>query len=305
MLGPLLFSLYTSPISHIFSDSSIAFHLYADDTQLYISFASSDSSSSLSKLSVALDRVYSWLTSNRLSLNPSKTEYLLLGTPQQRYKVISTSKSFAGSILTPSKQARNLGVIFDPDLSFKSHISNVCRTSFFQIRQLRQIRSSLDTNSAIILANALVSSKLDYCNSLFHSLPDTSISRLQRVQNSLARVVVPSIKRSQHISPTLRKLHWLPIHQRIQYKIAALTFKTLHHKQPSYLVDLLVPYVPTRNLRSSDQHLLTVPNIKSAIGRRSFQFAAPSIWNTLPLSLRSSTSLHSFLTGLKTHLFPP
>jgi hypothetical protein len=151
----------------------------------------------------------------------------------------------------------------------------------------------------------LVLSKLDYCNSLFYSLPDTSISRLQRVQNSLARVVVPSIKRSQHISPTLCKLHWLPVHQRIQYKIAALTFKTLYHKQPSYLVDLLLPYVPTRNLRSSDKHLLTVPNIKSAIGRRSFQFAAPTIWNTLPLSLRSSTSLHSFLTGLKTHLFPP
>ena len=165
-------------------------------------------SSSLSKLSVTLYLIAftAWLTSNRLSLNPSKTEYLLIGTTQQRSKVTSTSLSFAGSILTPSKQARNLGVIFDPDLSFKSHISNNCRTSFFQIRQLRQIRSSLDNNSAIILANALVSSKLlttaIHSSILFLiSVPPFLVYSVSKI-HSLG-VVVPSIKRSQHISPTL------------------------------------------------------------------------------------------------------
>src|SRR5437899_5941879 len=88
------------------------------------------------------------------------------------------------------------------------------------MRQLRQIRPSLDLNSSIQLANALVSSKLDYCNSLFYGLPDTSIKRLQRVQNSLARVIFPSLKRSDHITPALVKLHWLPIHKRIKFKIA-------------------------------------------------------------------------------------
>src|SRR5687768_15632321 len=81
VLGPLLFTLYTTPISRIFTSSPISFHLYADDTQLYISFFSSDSSTSLACLSSILDRVYSWLTLNRLSVNPNKTEYLLIGTP--------------------------------------------------------------------------------------------------------------------------------------------------------------------------------------------------------------------------------
>src|SRR3989441_868245 len=107
------------------------------------------------------------------------------------------------------------------------------------IRQLRQIRPSLDLNSSIQLANALVSSKLDYCNSLFYGLPDTSIKRLQRVQNSLARVIFPSLKRPDHLTPALVKLHWLPIHNRIKFKIATITFKVLKNRQPSYLPDLL------------------------------------------------------------------
>ena len=101
------------------------------------------------------------------------------------------------------------------------------------------------SNSAILLANAPVPSKLDYCNSLYAALPASSIHRLQLVQNALARAVVPSVRRFQHIKPTLRNLHWLPINQRITYKIGALTFKTLYHKEPSYLADLVHTHAPS------------------------------------------------------------
>ena len=160
-------------------------------------------------------------------------------------------------------------------------------------------------NSAMILANSLVSSKLDYCNSLFYGLPASSLNRLQRVQNALALVVVPSVKRHHHISPTLKSLHWLPIIRRIDFKIASIAFKTLHNKQPNYLFELLTPHVPSSYLRSSDKHLLVIPRITFDNGRRSFSFSAPTVWNSLPLHLRSCTSLSMFLSGLKTHLFPP
>ena len=106
-------------------------------------------------------------------------------------------------------------------------------------------------------------------------------------------------------SPLLKKLHWLPVSQRIKFKIATLTFKALHFGKPSYLSDLISPYTPSRSLRSFDSQLLTVPDIRSELGRRSFSYAAPTVWNSLPYSLRSSTSLSSFCRGLKTHLFPP
>ena len=124
---------------------------------------------------------------------------------------------------------------------------------------------------------------------------------------ALARVVVPSVRRNHHITPTLRQLHWLPIPQRITFKIAFITFKTLHHKQPAYLAELLTPRHDTsHNTRSSDSpNFLSVPKIYSEQGRRSFLYAAPTVRNSLPDSLRVSVSISSFLSGLRTHLFPP
>jgi hypothetical protein len=109
----------------------------------------------------------------------------LIGTPQQRSKVTDSSVFFNGLALSPTDSARNLDVIFDNGLNFEKHISTICCSSFFQIRQIRQIRSSLDVDSAIIFASSLVHSKIDYCNSLLHALPASSIVRLQHVQNSL------------------------------------------------------------------------------------------------------------------------
>jgi hypothetical protein len=116
---------------------------------------------------------------------------------------------------------------------------------------------------------------------------------------------VPSVKRSHHISPTLRRLHWLPIKQRIDYKIASLTFKTLHFNQPSYLAELLITETPSRSLRSFSQHKLKIPFIKSKLGERAFAFSAPTIWNSLPAHLRTCTSITTFHALLKTHFFPP
>ena len=112
------------------------------------------------------------------------------------------------------------------------------RVGVTQGHDIRRIRHLLPLSTATALANSLVSSKLDYCNSLYSGISQTNLNKLQRIQNSLARVITNTSK-YQHITPTLKKLHWLPIKQRIDYKICLLTYKTLTNQQPTYLYNSL------------------------------------------------------------------
>src|SRR5207245_1811430 len=159
------------PLCYIFSNSSVSFHLYADGTQLYISFSSSDSVSNLNTLSSTLDSVYTWFSSNRLSVNPSKIEYLLRGNPQQRSKLVSSLIFFRGNILTSSDKCSNLSVIFDCDLTFKITFLKYVAHPLITFVNSAKILASLDTDSSILFANSLASSKLDYCSFHFYNHP--------------------------------------------------------------------------------------------------------------------------------------
>lgn len=305
ILGPLLFSLYMAPLEHILESEDISFHFYADDTQVYISFSANEAADAIQRLVGVLEKLQQWFTFNRLSLNPDKTEYILIGSYQQRRKLSDTitNLTFAGCTVRPTDCVRNLGVLFDSDLSFKNHVIKTCQLAFWNIRNLRRIRMCLDINSTKLLANALVTSRLDYCNSLFYGMTLSLSKKLQSVQNSLARVVMPHIKRYDHIAPTLKQLHWLPVRQRIIFKIALLTHKVLRNNRPQYLRDMII-VLPASNRRSSGKNLLKVPFCKTERARSAFSVAAPCVWNSLPQALRDCSCTNIFKNKLKTHLFP-
>ena len=133
------------------------------------------------------------MSTNKLKLNPDKTEFLLIGNERQRKKYLSMFPiELLGIKTNPAKSARNLGVIFDKNFTFRSYISVVCSSCFYHMRDLRLIRRHLDLDSAKLLATALVSTRLDYCNSIFNVIADIDLTRLQRVQNQLARLVTKS-----------------------------------------------------------------------------------------------------------------
>ena len=148
-----------------------------------------------------------------LWLTPQKRNICLSAPENSEQKLLTLPFPLKNIALCHTDSARNLGVIFDSNLNFKNHISSICRSSFFHIRQLRQIRSSRDKSSAMLLANALVHSKIDYCNSLLNGLPNTSTIRLQYVQNSLARVVCNTTKFRSHSASLLKLASYLRRHK--------------------------------------------------------------------------------------------
>ena len=148
------------------------------------------------------------------------------------------------------------------------------------------------------MIHVFVTSTLDHCNTIFYSLPQKQLYKLQKIQNSAAHLITRT-RRFDHITPILKSLHWLPINYRIMYKIIYLTFKILNNSAPYYLNSLITPY---RNLCSNSNHLLTVPRIKTSFGARAFTYSAPTLWNKLPQQTKTTTSETAFKKLLKDYL---
>ena len=229
VLGPIPFSLYTNSISSVIhSHSSINHHFYANDTQLYITLSPTNVSHSIQKLKNCLNNIQNFMFENKLKLNPEKKEFIPIG-PKNNHKQLLPHFpiNILGNQVSPAQSVRNLGVVFDSNFSFSDHVSEVLRSTIDHARDLYRIRPLLDLNTSVLSANALVRSRLDCCNSLFLSLTDFELRRFQLVQNSLCWVVTRSSKYS-HITPQLKKLHWIPVKYRIQFKIGLITYKILN-----------------------------------------------------------------------------
>ena len=139
--------------------------------QIYVGVSHTNFSTSITQLQDCLSAVQTWMAENRLKLNPDKTEFTLIGTKQNKEKLSShLPVDILGNRLNPSTKVKNLGVIFDSDLSFTHHVSSIVKSCYCNIRDLTRIRKYLSLSDAISLANALVGSRLDYCNSLLSSI---------------------------------------------------------------------------------------------------------------------------------------
>ena len=301
VLGPTLFTLYMLPLGRILRKHGISFHCYADDTQLYIRIDIS-SSAPLSTLTTCLEEIEAWMKLNFLQLNCSKTEAILVGTPHQVRSSNITTITFSDQTTPLSTSVTNLGVTFDPHLTFENHIKQLCKKAFFHLRNISRLRPSLTFADAEKLVHAFVSSRLDYCNSLFIGINKYTLQRLQYIQNCAARILM-RVRKYDHITPIMKSLHWLPVSSRVEFKVATLTHQCIYGNAPPYLKELLNLQTPSK-LRTSETHLLQRNWTKKVtMGDRAFCSIAPKLWNNLPKDLRKPQSVEVFKRGLKTHLF--
>ncbi len=224
VLGPILFLLYRFPLGQLIRQvSNVSYHFYADDIQLYCSFKMSEFDK-LTSLLTCLNSIKEWLNNNYLQFNSEKTEILIIAPECS----VPSIKQHIGSLGSSVKHnLRNLGVVLDSAMSLEHHSKQLIRNCFFQLRIISKIRSIVSRPELEMIVHAFISSRLNYCNSLFTCLNKKVLERLQTVQNAAARLLTHTRKRA-HITSVLASLHWLLVPFRIHFKILVLTFRALH-----------------------------------------------------------------------------
>ncbi len=232
----------------------------------------------------------------------AKTELLVVpATPTLQHDF---SIQLGTSIITPSTSVRNLGVIFDDQLTFKEHIAKTARSCRFALHNIRKIRPFLTEHAAQLLVQDLVVSRLDYCNALLAGLPANTIKPLQMIQNAAARLVFNEPKRTQkNVTPLFISLHWLPVAARIKFKTLMLAYRTTTGSALSYFHSLLRIYIPSRSLRSASERCLVVPSQRGSKSlSRTFSFTIPGWWNNLPTPMLDPCQYSSKKKNLSLYL---
>ena len=241
VLGPVLFSLYSSPVAKIARKDGLCVQLYADDTQLHLSFTPCEWGDALERVEECVKEIKAWIVANKLQLNGDKTQIVLVSAPRANSGVSDlVHVQIDGHPIPISTPGENLGVIFDKQLNMEAHVKSLCRSCMFYLRNISNIRRLLSYKIEEQLIHAFVTSRLDYCNSLLSGLPSSTICQLQRVQNIAARILTCT-KKYDHITPILQHLHWLPVRERIIFKIMLLTYRGVNGMAPTYIEHMLIP----------------------------------------------------------------
>ena len=254
-------------------------------------------------LACCITDIRRWMAANTLKLNDTKTDVIVLASPHYTESTRAITVTVGNASIASSQHIRNLGVIFDQTMSMQNHVSSVCQSAFFHLRNIRTLKPFLTTDTLTTVAHAFLSSRIDYCNSILIGIPDRCVGQLQRIQNCTARLIA-NTKKYDHIRPILIRLHWLPVKQRILFKLLLITYKAVHGEAPSYICELLTLHTPNRSLRSSGQLLLHQPRSRlKHYEDAAFSVTAPSVWNSLPINIRSAATISTFKSLVQTHLF--
>ena len=240
-----MFVLYIQPLSNLIKRHSLSVHLFTDDIQIKTSILPQQDHSAISSAATCISYVKYWMIENKLQLNDEKTECLLIHPNRCKQNLNCTSLSFGHNVEAFSTIAKNLGFHFTDDMRIDAHVQDICSKVFIDIRRISSIGHLRSIDATKTLLSAFVLQKLDYCNYLFYGSPMYMPERLQKVQNSAARLIF-QCRKQNHISPLLISLHRLPINARIEYKLSVICHSFSSSLSPIYLSDLLSVHEPQK-----------------------------------------------------------
>ena len=301
LLGPLLYILYTSEIEDIVLEHGLKIITYADDCQIYMTLNNSDKNVSEMTLKTCLDKIKIWMDENFLKLNEDKTLVKMFApkTVQLSY----TGTKFLDFELMES--VKTLGVIINDNLKFTEFVSKKVQICNLHLRNLYNIRQSLDIPTRTLLVTNLIFSTIDYCNILLLGATDKDLRPLRLVLNRSIRFIL-NVRYDEHITPYYKQLHFLPVRQRIKFKACLVGFKIFHGQAPIYLQDEFEKYCPNSQIllregagRDNLMFALDPKDIRNA--RLSSKIKKE--WNSLSIDTRKCDTLSIFKTKLKSELF--
>ena len=299
VLGPKLFSIYVRAQPKIFDNCSFTASSFADDSNGRKTFSLCFQYHVLkNELSHCMNQITLWMNKQFLKINPEKTEMLFLYPDSLKDKVIIKGVIIDDQCIRFSDKVKNVGLWLDSNLTFNFHINKVVSHCHKLLKDIKRVRPLLSSQHTAMLVHSVISSRLDYCNSVFYNISQFNMKKLQKVQNSAARIVARK-HRWASISGTLRELHWLRIESRIIFKLLLLIYKYIKGRIPSHYN---LQY-KSHNTHPNDYLLLKTTNYKTRYGKRSFSYSAPRLWNALPLHVRIEEKIDSFKSMVKTILF--
>lgn len=305
VLGPVLFNCIMSELPSLLKKIGVSCHIYADDTQFWVSFLPRDQDIARRRVKHCFSLIQKFMFSNCLKLNASKTQFLPISRTQ-KHSDFAPLHLNRDTIILPSEHVRNLGVTFDCNLNFHKHISLLRKNCFFDLKRIMTVKQYIPKHSLSTLIHAYVTSKLDFCNILYNRLPANTTNKIQSILNACAKSITGA-KKYDSASDQLKTLHWLPIAQRAKFKSLLFCHRLVHGDPslPMYMKELVAVKRPLVNTRSSQGVLLEskfTSRLVSA-GDRMFACYAIDFWNVLPTKIRSMESFSLFKRHIKTFLF--
>ena len=294
VLGPILFTLFSLPLADICEENHLDAQFFADDKQMYITFqpkqgTTAPQDSCIDTIAKCIQDTKIWMDFNLLKLNEEKTEFIILGNSQQLQKVRDPQLFLGEETIIPVTKVRNLGYYMDQFMRNDHHINTISGQCFGLLKNILTIKPYINTETCRTIVQALVISKLDYCNSLLDVTSANQLVKLQRVQNMACRVIL-CLRKYDCITSHLKDLHWLKVRERIRYKKATPMFNIKCKTAPKDLQELVKEKPYRRALRSTTS-LSSVGQFNQPFGRTSqvfnssFIISGPRIWNALLVEL--------------------